>query len=112
VTADRLHEGETVTVADPPELEKDTVPVGENPVTVAVHTLDEPTITVVGAHATAIVLRTGFTASVNGVVVAMTPFESVTVRVTMNGVPVVAVGVQEIEGKLDVEHPSGRFVQA
>jgi hypothetical protein len=50
-----------VTLADPPELEKDTDPVGENPMTVAVHTLDEPTITVVGAQLTVMLLLAWFT---------------------------------------------------
>jgi hypothetical protein len=50
-----------VTVADPPELEKDISPVGKYPVTVAVHMLDEPTVTVVGAQATEMLLLAGFT---------------------------------------------------
>ena len=50
-----------MTVAEPPELEKDTGPVGEYPVTVAVHLLDEPTGTVVGAQLTVMLLLAGFT---------------------------------------------------
>lgn len=99
-----------MTVAVPPELKKDTFPVGEYPVTVAVHLLDEPTITVVGAQATAMLLETGVTLNAH-VASSVSPMWSVTVRVTVRGDTVVAVGVQEIEVELDVEHPSGRFVQ-
>ncbi len=43
---------------------------------------------------------------------AVFPFPSVTVKVTVNGDPVVSVGVQLIEAKFDDVHPSGRFVHA
>ena len=36
----------------------------------------------------------------------------VTVRVTVNGDPVVSVGVQMIELEFDDVHPSGKFVHA
>ena len=55
--------------------------------------------------------RAGLTVRVN-VVVAVFPFLSVTVRVTVKGDPVVSVGVQLIEGEFELLHPSGRFVQA
>jgi hypothetical protein len=46
------------------------------------------------------------------VAVAVSPFPSVTVRVTVNGDPVVSVGVQMIELEFDDVHPSGKFVHA
>jgi len=46
------------------------------------------------------------------VVVAVFPFPSVTVNVTVNGDPVVSLGVQMIELEFDDVHPSGRFVHA
>ena len=86
-----------------------TVPVGEYPVTVAVQVLDEPTITIEGAHPTATLLRTGFTVSVNaadpvfwGVAV------SFAVTVTMYDPEPTLLGVQIIETELELPHPVGR----
>jgi 2',3'-cyclic-nucleotide 2'-phosphodiesterase (5'-nucleotidase family) len=46
------------------------------------------------------------------VAVAVLPFPSVTVRVTVSGDPVVAVGVQVIVAEFEVVHPVGRCVHA
>jgi hypothetical protein len=46
------------------------------------------------------------------VAVAVFPFPSVTVKVTVNGDPVVSVGVQMIEPESELLHPSGRPVHA
>ncbi len=46
------------------------------------------------------------------VVLAVFPFPSVTVKVTVNGDPVVSLGVQMIEPESELLHPSGRFVHA
>ncbi len=46
------------------------------------------------------------------VAVAVFPFPSVTVKVTVNGDPVVSLGVQMIEPESELLHPSGRFVHA
>jgi hypothetical protein len=46
------------------------------------------------------------------VAVAVLPFPSVTVRVTVKGEPVLAVGVQLMETALELLHPGGRWVQA
>jgi hypothetical protein len=53
----------------------------------------------------------GSTNSVN-VAVAVFPSPSVTVNVTVNGDPVVAVGVQLIDDEFELLHPVGRFVHA
>jgi hypothetical protein len=53
----------------------------------------------------------GSTAKENDAV-AVFPFPSVTVKVTVNGDPVVSVGVQLIEAKFDDVQPSGRSVHA
>jgi hypothetical protein len=45
------------------------------------------------------------------VAVAVSPFPSLTVRVTMNGDPLAEVGVQEIEAEFEVLQPDGRPVQ-
>ena len=49
------------------------------------------------------------TVSVNDAV-AVLLFPSFTVRVTVNGEPVVAVGVQLIEARFELLQPIGRFV--
>jgi hypothetical protein len=46
----------------------------------------------------------------DSVAVAALLFPSVTVRVTANGEPVVAEGVQLIEAVLELLHPGGRLV--
>jgi len=46
------------------------------------------------------------------VAVAVLPFPSVTVRVTVSGEPVVAVDVQLMEAAFELKHPVGRFDHA
>jgi len=108
---DKRQDAGTKTIAFPPVFRKDTDPAGVYPVTVAVQKEVLPTVTVEGAQPIARLLWTGFTANVK-VAIAVLMLESVTVRVTVSGDPVVAVGVQVIEGELDVEHPFGRLVHA
>jgi hypothetical protein len=70
---------------------------------------DWPWSTVPGEEETVGTVSAGLTVSVNDAV-AVLPFESVTVRVTVNGEPVVAEGVQLMEAAFVVLHPVGRFV--
>jgi hypothetical protein len=53
--------------------------------------------------------KAGSTVRLNDAV-AVFPFPSVTVSVTVNGDPVAAVGVQPMDAKSELEHPVGRFV--
>ncbi|MDG7015924.1 MAG: hypothetical protein JRM82_00945 [Nitrososphaerota archaeon] len=46
------------------------------------------------------------------VAVAVSPFPSVTVRLTVRGEPVVAAGVQSTEGVSELPQPDGRLVHA
>jgi hypothetical protein len=55
--------------------------------------------------------KAGSTVRLNDAV-AVFPLPSVTVNVTVNGDPVVAVGVQLIDGEFELLHPVGRFVHA
>jgi hypothetical protein len=60
-----------------------------------------------------VTLTVGSAVTVNvNVAVAVFPLPSVTVSVTVNGDPVVAVGVQLIDGESELLHPVGRFVHA
>jgi len=84
-----------------------------------VYELDPPDATAVNLAVCVLSMVTGETETVSAeltvsasVALAVIPFPSVTVRVTVNGEPVVAVGVQLIEAEFELLHPAGRFVHA
>jgi hypothetical protein len=57
----RVHEGGRVITAAPPAFVKEADPVGEYPLTVAVHVVDVPTCTGEGTHPTATIDAAGVT---------------------------------------------------